>query len=219
MRMLYIIPPSCHNRGSELDEGIRVLMIDDEADVLNVSKIWMQKLGSFTVETVQSGEEALNMLHESKFDAVISDYQMSQMDGIELLKVVKSETPDMPFILFTGRGREEVVIEALNSGADFYLQKGVGAKSLFTELVHKTQQAVQKRRVEESLRQSEGNVRALLDAKGGYAYALARRKAVRNLGPRLTHSEEDYAWRMVLAATGASLGFLIGVVLMGVYWI
>jgi DNA-binding NtrC family response regulator len=194
-------------------------MIDDEADVLNVSKIWMQKLGSFTVETVQSGEEALNLLHSSKFDAVISDYQMTQMDGIELLKAVKSETPDMPFILFTGRGREEVVIEALNNGADFYLQKGIGAKSLFTELVHKTQQAVQKRRVEDSLKQSQGDVRALLDAKGGVAYALARRRAVRNIsGPHLL-GDEDYAWRIVLAATGASIGFLLGVILMGVFWI
>lgn len=194
-------------------------MIDDEVDFLGVSKMWMQKLGSFTVETVQTGEEALDLLHSSKFDAVISDYQMSQMDGIELLKTVKSENPDMPFILFTGRGREEVVIEALNNGADFYLQKGVGARSLFTELAHKTQQAVQKCRVEESLRQSQGNVRALLDAKGGLAYAVARRRAVRNLGGRRMLREEDYAWRMVLAATGASVGFLLGVILMGVYWI
>ena len=202
-----------------MGDEIRVLMIDDEADVLNVSKIWMQKLGSFTVETVQSGEEALNLLHQSKFDAVISDYQMSQMDGIALLKAVKSETPDMPFILFTGRGREEVVIEALNNGADFYLQKGIGAKSLFTELVHKTQQAVQKRRVEESLRESQGNVRALLDAKGGVAYAMARRRALRSFSAKRIPSEEDYAWRIVLAATGASIGFLLGVILMGVFWI
>ena len=51
---------------------------------------------------------------------------------------------DIPFILFTGRGREEVVIEAINNGVDFYLQKGGDPKAQFAELGHKIKKAVNK---------------------------------------------------------------------------
>ena len=65
------------------------------------------------------------------------------MDGIVFLKTVRSQGNTIPFIIFTGKGREEVVIEALNSGADFYLQKGGDPKAQFVELAHKIRQAIQ----------------------------------------------------------------------------
>ena len=58
------------------------------------------------------------------YEVIVSDYQMPGMNGIEFLKRLRSQLGHIPFILFTGRGREEVAIEALNCGADFYLQKG-----------------------------------------------------------------------------------------------
>ena len=61
----------------------------------------------------------------------------------------------IPFILFTGRGREEVVIEALNSGADFYLQKGGEPVAQFKELEHKVKEAVRRARAENALRENE----------------------------------------------------------------
>ncbi|MFH0967592.1 MAG: PAS domain S-box protein, partial [Methanobacteriota archaeon] len=82
----------------------------------------------------------------------ISDYQMPDMDGIEFLRKVRGSGDAIPFILFTGRGREEVVIQALNEGADFYLQKGGDPCSQFTELSHKIRQAVRQRRLETSVR-------------------------------------------------------------------
>ena len=59
---------------------------------------------------------------------------MPDMNGIEFLKKVRASGNTIPFVLFTGRGREEVVIEALNEGANFYLQKGGEPKSQFAEL-------------------------------------------------------------------------------------
>ena len=56
---------------------------------------------------------------------------MPVMDGISLLKSIRQRDGDIPFILFTGRGREEVVIDALNNGADFYIQKGGDIKAQF----------------------------------------------------------------------------------------
>ena len=77
---------------------------------------------------------------------------MPEMDGIAFLKKVRTSGNTIPFILFTGRGREEVVIEAINSGVDFYIQKGGDPMAQFTELTHKIRQAVQKRQAEAELR-------------------------------------------------------------------
>ena len=71
---------------------------------------------------------------------------MPEMDGIAFLKIVRERFGDLPFILFTGRGREEVVIEAINNGVDFYLQKGGDPKSQFAELSHKIKMAVERKR-------------------------------------------------------------------------
>ncbi|SDK39249.1 response regulator [Methanoculleus thermophilus] len=101
-----------------------ILYVDDDPALLDVGRIYLERSGALAVETVLSGREALGLLGEGTFDAVIADYQMPEMDGIELLKKIRQQFHDLPFILFTGRGREEVVIEALNHGADGYIQKG-----------------------------------------------------------------------------------------------
>jgi PAS domain S-box-containing protein len=76
---------------------------------------------------------------------------MSDMDGIAFLKKLKASGNLTPFIIFTGRGREEVVIEALNNGADFYIQKGGDIKAQFAELSNKIRYAVTRRKAEEAL--------------------------------------------------------------------
>lgn len=101
------------------------------------------------------------MLHAKKYDAIISDYQMPAMNGIELLKRLRKSGDSIPFIIFTGRSREEIVIQALNEGADFYLQKGADAKPQFVELEHKVKQAIERRRTEQALRESEIRFREL----------------------------------------------------------
>src|SRR5512137_150693 len=87
---------------------------------------------------------------------------MPEMDGISLLHQIRS-TADTPFILFTGKGREAIVIEAINNGADFYLQKGGDPTSQFAELAHKIKTAVEKRRAEGALAESEETFRSLVE--------------------------------------------------------
>lgn len=77
------------------------------------------------------------------------------MDGITFLKKTRKISGLIPFILFTGRGREVVVIEAINNGADFYLQKNGEPVSQFAELAHKIHLAIQKKRAEASIRDHE----------------------------------------------------------------
>ena len=120
-----------------------VLYVDDEPMLLELAKIFLERSGDFQVDTVTSAPAALDILTGTSYDCIISDYQMPVMDGIAFLKTVRSRGSVVPFIIFTGKGREEVVIEALNSGADFYLQKGGDPKAQFAELAHKIRQAIQ----------------------------------------------------------------------------
>ncbi|PKL60468.1 MAG: PAS sensor protein, partial [Methanomicrobiales archaeon HGW-Methanomicrobiales-4] len=100
---------------------LSVLYVDDETSLLDIGKIFLERFKTIRVETAPSAHDALENLTTTSYDAIISDYQMPGMDGIELLKEVRIRYGDIPFILFTGRGREEVVIQAINHGADFYL--------------------------------------------------------------------------------------------------
>ena len=134
---------------------ITLLYVDDETDLLDLGKIFLEREGECLVDIVSSAQAALTLLTSATYDAIISDYEMPGMNGIEFLKKVRKSGNTLPFILFTGRGREEVVIQALNEGADFYLQKGGDPKSLFVELIHKVRQAVQQRRDEAIIRDHE----------------------------------------------------------------
>ena len=121
---------------------IRVLYVDDEPALLEIGKQFLERSGDFSIVIIESAPEAIDLLKKEQFDAIVSDYQMPGMDGIEFLKYVREHHGHIPFILFTGRGREEVVIQALDNGADFYLQKGGDPKSQFAELRNKIAKAV-----------------------------------------------------------------------------
>jgi DNA-binding NarL/FixJ family response regulator len=130
---------------------ISVLYVDDEPVLLEIGKIYLEQSGNFHVDTLESPVTALDQMNVRAYDAVISDYQMPGMNGIMFLKTVRSLWPSMPFIIFTGKGREEVVIEALNYGADHYLQKGGEPKSQFTELMHIITRSVERRRANDTI--------------------------------------------------------------------
>jgi CheY-like chemotaxis protein len=134
---------------------ISVLFVDDEPALLEITRLYLEKAGSISVETCRSALEALGILKNRQFDVIVSDYEMPLMDGIMFLKILRAEGNDTPFLIFTGKGREHVVIDALNNGADYYLQKGGDPKSQFTELSHMIEQAFQRRHVEQDLQASE----------------------------------------------------------------
>jgi PAS domain S-box-containing protein len=134
---------------------ISILYVDDEPGLLEIGKLFLERSGQFSVDTSISAPAALAMLDAQKYDAIISDYQMPDMDGIRFLKKVRASGNTIPFIILTGRGREEIVIQALNEGATFYIQKGGKLVSQFTEISHQIRHAVQQRWAEESIRDFE----------------------------------------------------------------
>ena len=138
-----------------------VLYVDDEQNLIDLARLYLEKSPEFCVKTQTSALEALTSPLITTCDVIVSDYQMPEMDGIEFLKAVRERFGDIPFILFTGRGREDVVIEAINSGVDFYLQKGGDAKAQFAELSHKIRMAVERKRAVDERTESEKRLSSL----------------------------------------------------------
>jgi PAS domain S-box-containing protein len=152
----------------------RVLYVDDEPQLLELGKIFLERGGPFIVDTLSSAPDALAQLTKKKYDAIVADYQMPGMDGIEFLKKVRSSKNPVPFILFTGRGREEVVIQALNEGADFYLQKGGDPTPQFMELSHKIQRAIFQKKAEIDVVLRESYLTAIIENQPGLVWLKDR---------------------------------------------
>jgi PAS domain S-box-containing protein len=134
---------------------IKVLHVDDEPSFLELVKFFLQREGDFEIETSVTAKDAIEKLKEREFDAIVADYVLPEINGIDLLKILRAQGNDIPFILLTGRGREEVAAEALNNGADFYLQKGTNPQLQFATLGHVIRQSVRRRRSEMDTQKTE----------------------------------------------------------------
>lgn len=142
---------------------INILYVDDEAALLDLVKLYLERFGNFIVDTCTSVKEASLRLMKGNYDCILSDYEMPNSDGIMFLREVREkQSSDIPFIIFTGRGREDVVIDALNSGADYYVQKGGDPIAQFTELSHKIKRAVKRKWADEEIRASNEQMAALI---------------------------------------------------------
>ncbi|MCP1662331.1 MAG: PAS domain S-box protein [Methanocalculus sp. MSAO_Arc1] len=145
-----------------------LLYIDDEPGLLEIGRMFLEQNKKMIVSTCESARDAIGILQKHSFDAIISDYQMPGMNGIQFLKYLRQNGDRTPFIIFTGKGREEVVIEAFNNGADFYLQKGGDARSQFAELQNKVRHAIERKNAEEALRRSEERYRNVVETQTEY---------------------------------------------------
>lgn len=139
---------------------IHILLVDDEVSFLHVVQDSMAYNEDFIFELVLSADEALEKLNQSRYDVIVSDYSMPDMNGIELLTHIRRSS-SIPFILFTGIGGEHVIIEAINQGVDFYLKKGDDPNIMFAELAHMIRQAADKNNAEERIRENEQKYREL----------------------------------------------------------
>ena len=138
--------------------------VDDDADLLSVAKQCLEMQADIEVESFQSVNEALAVLKNRKFDVIVSDYQMNEKDGLEFLNEIKTLGITTPFILFTGKGRDEVAVKALNSGAFRYLDKRGNPEAAYAELASCIHQAADYARTQQMLRESEKRFRAIFDS-------------------------------------------------------
>lgn len=109
----------------DLLEEIRILHVDDEPSFADMAATFIQREDDrFTVESATSASDGLDRLDTEQFDCVVSDYDMPERNGIDFLESVRETHPDLPFILFTGKGSEEIASDAISAGVTDYLQKG-----------------------------------------------------------------------------------------------
>lgn len=142
---------------------ISVLYVEDESIMLEATRSHLERTGFFRVTPASSGRHALELLQASSFDVIVADYHMTGIDGIALLRQVRAVNTTIPFIIFTGKGREEVAIEAFEQGASFYVQKGGDPRSQFAELGQKIRASVEKYQAEAALEESREQFRRLTD--------------------------------------------------------
>ncbi len=109
---------------------LKILIVDDsEVDRLLMEGLLKQSIG-FEVIWAENGRQALDRIEEWKVDIVVTDLQMPEMDGLELVQQVRQIHPQLPVILTTGVGSEHIAAEALNQGAAGYVPKPQLAKLL-----------------------------------------------------------------------------------------
>jgi len=149
---------------------IRLLHVDDDPSFAALAAERLERADErFTVETVRSAAAALDRLAEgapddrSAVDCVVSDYEMPETDGIEFLQAVRERHPDLPFVLFTGRGSEEIASEAISAGVTDYVQKGASGDH-YDLLANRVANAVAAARSRRALEAERDRMRAVFDA-------------------------------------------------------
>ena len=134
---------------------ITVLHVDDEPSVVDLTATCLEREDErFEVLTATSVDEGLERLSEGDCDCIVSDYNMPGQNGIEFLSIVRAEYPDLPFILYTGKGSEEIASEAISTGVTDYLQKGTGTEQ-YTVLANRIENAVEQYRAKTALEASQ----------------------------------------------------------------
>jgi len=134
---------------------IRVLHVDDQQGFLDVTAEFLQReTDSLEVVTATSARDGIDRLDDERFDCIVSDYDMPGRDGLEFLEQVRTEYGDLPFILFTGKGSEEIASEAISAGVTDYLQKEAGGDQ-YTVLANRIRNAVDQARSRDALEASQ----------------------------------------------------------------
>jgi PAS domain S-box-containing protein len=158
------VPPLRNGNRRPIEEAMfRVLCVDDENCFLDSAKQILELQGSFSVETASSVNEALQKMTDKLFDVIVSDYMMPEKNGLDFLRELRENGNDIPFILFTGKGREEVAVKALNLGAHRYFNKVGRPETVYAELAYGIRQVAAQRRAEKALHDSEEKYRNMIE--------------------------------------------------------
>ncbi len=142
---------------------IRILHVDDDLCLLEVSKQILSMENSFDIDIATSVDEALKKMKNESYDAVVSDYEMPQKNGLEFLKELREQNNQIPFILFTGKGREDVAVKALNLGADSYINKNGSPETVYCELADAINKTLERKKAKSLLIESEAKYRMLVE--------------------------------------------------------
>jgi two-component system sensor histidine kinase/response regulator len=149
---------------------INILHVDDDQDLLELTAIKLFRLSkNLNLMSAQGIHDALEVIKNNRIDCVISDYRLVNGTGIELLGKVRELVQNMPFIMYTGQGNEEIAIESLRAGANDYYVKDTSSvhyERLLNSIRRSVQSAERDRRHEvakKALEESENRYRQMFD--------------------------------------------------------
>ena len=148
-----------------MSEPVKVLYVDDDADLVELGSRFIEQYSDkLNVETHTDSGEAARRLRTNgvSVDCVVSDYDMPDPDGLELLQVVRRNHPSLPFILFTGKGSEEIASEAISLGVTDYMQKEIGSDQ-YQVLANRIENVAERRRAVQERDWSESVFQTLAD--------------------------------------------------------
>jgi PAS domain S-box-containing protein len=146
-----------------MKETASVLHVDDEPSFTELVQTFLERQNEkFDVETANRANEGLDRVSEDSTDCILSDYDMPGKNGIEFLKAVRSNFPNLPFILYTGKGSEEIASDAISAGATDYIQKQSGTDH-YTLLANRIQNTVIQYHAEATARRTDERYHNLVD--------------------------------------------------------
>lgn len=146
--------------------SLSVLHIDDDPSFLQLASNYLDRVDpdiELLVETDVARAIAQIESELSRYDCIISDYEMGDKTGLDLLKIVRSVDSEFPFILYTGKGSEEIASKAISAGVTDYLQKSHGRET-YTLLANRVRNAVQTYRAEQTRTALETRLETLTEA-------------------------------------------------------
>lgn len=151
-----------------MEPTIRVLHIDDEPDFGELVKLYVEReTDQISVVYQSDTQSALEILDNDAVDCIVSDYEMPHRNGIEFLKVVRDRGITVPFILYTGKGSEEIASEAITAGVSDYLQKE-STTDHYKILVNRIQNLVSKHRTERAVKETKKFYEGVLSRSSDY---------------------------------------------------
>lgn len=152
-----------------MDRPIRVLHVEDNPEFAELTASFLEREhDQLTVDTATSASEGLDEVTE-EVDCIVSDYDMPRTNGLSFLEAVREEYPDLPFILFTGKGSEEIASDAISAGVTDYLQKG-GGTDQYTVLANRIENAVDAYRSKHEARERQRRLETLINNLPGIVY-------------------------------------------------
>ncbi len=127
----------------------KILVVDDEAPLREILQRGLTQMGGYWVEVAQNGQEAIEKVEKEIFDLILTDLMMPEMDGMELLKILKGTRPEIPVIMMTAYGSIDTAVEAMKIGANDYITKPVDLRDLLLRIskVHQENLLLQENRL------------------------------------------------------------------------